>query len=122
MVLCPRSAAVAAPTTAVGTLSPTCIFLAPQTICAGSSRPTSVRQTTSKRLRRSAVRVLLLENPEVTPRPLQPRLREIECARVVDLVLDQVALGVTDRTVRRDWVKARTLLYRWLTQDTERSA
>ncbi len=56
-------------------------------------------------------------------RELDPRLTQVvECRFFAGLTEEEtaLALGVTDRTVRRDWVKARTLLYRWLAQDPER--
>jgi RNA polymerase sigma factor (TIGR02999 family) len=48
---------------------------------------------------------------------LDPRQRQIvECRFFVGLSDDEIAeaLGVTTRTVRRDWVKARAWLNRWL--------
>jgi RNA polymerase sigma factor (TIGR02999 family) len=53
-------------------------------------------------------------------RALDPRLAQVvECRFFAGLTETEtaLALGVTDRTVRRDWVKARTLLYRWLAPD-----
>ncbi len=54
---------------------------------------------------------------------LAPRLaRVVECRFFGGLTEEEtaLALGVTDRTVRRDWVKARTLLHRMLAGEPER--
>lgn len=56
---------------------------------------------------------------------LEPRLaRVVECRFFAGLTETEtaMALGVTDRTVRRDWVKARTLLHRWLAADDRSSS
>ena len=48
---------------------------------------------------------------------LEPRQREVvECRFFAGLDDEEIAeaLGVTTRTVRRDWVKARAWLNRWL--------
>lgn len=48
---------------------------------------------------------------------LEPRLAQVvECRFFGGLTEDEIAsaLGVTSRTVRRDWIKARGLLYSWL--------
>lgn len=53
---------------------------------------------------------------------LDPRLgRVVECRFFGGLTEPEtaLALGVTERTVRRDWVKARTLLHRMLGGETE---
>ena len=51
---------------------------------------------------------------------LDPRQRQVvECRFFAGLDDDEIAevLGVTARTVRRDWVKARAWLNRWLSED-----
>lgn len=53
---------------------------------------------------------------------LDPRLVQVvECRFFAGLEEEETALamGVTTRTVRRDWVKARTILHRALTSGTE---
>ena len=48
---------------------------------------------------------------------LEPRQRQVvECRFFGGMEEAEIAaaLGVTDRTVRREWVKARAWLYRWL--------
>jgi len=48
---------------------------------------------------------------------LEPRQRQVVECRFFGGMEEQeiaVTLGVTERTVRRDWVKARAWLYRWL--------
>ncbi|HRQ35622.1 MAG TPA: ECF-type sigma factor, partial [Chiayiivirga sp.] len=51
---------------------------------------------------------------------LSPRLAQVvECRFFAGYSEDETAraLGITDRTVRRDWVKARAWLYRELDED-----
>ena len=53
---------------------------------------------------------------------LDPRLGQVvECRFFGGLTEEEIAsvLDVTPRTVRRDWVKARGLLYAWLAEDAE---
>ena len=83
----------------------------------GGQRPVTLDEEAARR-RRAARRMLLALDEALTRlAALDARLaRVVECRYFGGLTEDETAaaLGVTARTVRRDWVKARGWLYREL--------
>lgn len=88
----------------------------------GGGRVQVTLDDTHLQISAQADELLALEEALAGLAKLDPRLaRVVECRFFAGLTEEEtaLALGVTDRTVRRDWVKARTLLHRMLGGDRD---